>query len=63
MIANNRPFWVQKEYLLQLLSDTVFDLVLEPYDRDKDIFGSGATTARTTNSRVLLAGIKSTAQT
>jgi hypothetical protein len=39
-----------------LLSDSVFDLALEPYDCDKDILGSGATTARKTNRRVLLAG-------
>jgi hypothetical protein len=52
----NNTFWIQKEYLLQLLSDSVFDLVLEPYDCDKDILGSGATTARKTNSRVLPAG-------
>ena len=51
-------------YLLQLLSDLGFDLVLEQFDCDKDIVGQWTTTGwRKTNSRVLLAGIKSTAQT
>ena len=61
--SNNRSFWVQKEFLLQLLSDLGFDLVLEQFDCDKDIVGQWTTGWRKTHSRVLLAGIKSTAQT
>ena len=62
--SNDRSFWVQKDYPLQLLSDLGFDLVLEQFDCDKDIVGQWTTTGwRKTNSRVLLAGIKSTAQT
>ena len=61
--SNDRSFWVQKEYPLQLLSDVGFDLVLEQFDCDKDIVGQWTTTGwRKTNSRVLLAAIKSTAK-
>jgi SAM-dependent methyltransferase len=63
--SNKRSFWVQKEFLLQLLSDLGFDLVLEQFDCDKDIVGQWTTATgwRKTNSRVLLAAIKSVAQT
>lgn len=58
--ANNKSFWIQKEYLLQLLRDLGFDLVLEQFDCDNDIVGQLTTGWRRTHGRVLLVGIKST---
>jgi SAM-dependent methyltransferase len=57
--ANNKSFWVQKEYLLQLLKDLGFDIVLEQFDCDDDIVGQLTTGWRKVNDRVLLVGIKS----
>lgn len=56
--TNRRSFWVQKEYLLQLIRDLGFDIVLEQYDCDADIVGQ-ATGWRYQHSRVFLVGIRS----
>lgn len=56
--SNNKSFWIQKEYLLQLLHDLGFNVVLEQFDCDSDIVGQ-ANGWRYEHSRVLLVGIKS----
>jgi 2-polyprenyl-3-methyl-5-hydroxy-6-metoxy-1,4-benzoquinol methylase len=56
---NNRSFWVQKEYLLQLLKDLGFDIVLEQYDCDGDIVTELTTGNRKISDRVFLVAIKS----
>lgn len=55
--SNSRSFWVQKEYLLQLMHDLGFDIVLEQFDCDHDIVGQ-YTGWRRSNSRVLLVGLR-----
>ncbi len=56
---NNRSFRVQKEYLLQLLNDLGFDVVLEQFDCDNDIVSQLRTGWRRTHARALLVGVKS----
>jgi 2-polyprenyl-3-methyl-5-hydroxy-6-metoxy-1,4-benzoquinol methylase len=56
--SNDRSFWIQKEYLLQLLKDLGFDLVLEQFDCDNDIATQWTTGWRKAHDRVLLVGIK-----
>jgi SAM-dependent methyltransferase len=57
--SNNRSFWIQREYLAQLLKDLEFDIVLEQFDCEADIVGSFDTGYRKVQDRVLLVGIKS----
>jgi SAM-dependent methyltransferase len=57
--SNSRSFWIQKEYLLQLLKDLGFDLVFEQFDCDDDIAAQHTAGHRKTGDRVLLVGIKS----
>jgi SAM-dependent methyltransferase len=56
--ANQRSFWVQREYLLQLLQDVGFDIVLEQYDLMKNIV-SGMEAYYHALDRGLFVGIKS----
>ncbi len=57
--SNERSFWIQKEYLLQLLKDLGFDMVLEQFDCEPDIAEQHTTGWRRKTDRVLLVGIKS----
>jgi SAM-dependent methyltransferase len=56
--SNARSFWLQKEYLLQLLKDLGFDIVFEQFDVDNDIAVQHTTGWRAQTDRVLLVGIK-----
>jgi SAM-dependent methyltransferase len=56
--SNQRSFWVQKEYLLQLLRDVGFDIVLEQYDLMDNIV-AGMESYYHTHDRGLFVGIKS----
>jgi SAM-dependent methyltransferase len=58
--SNTRSFWLQKEYLLQLLKDLGFDIVFEQFDYDDDIAVQHTTGWRAQTDRVLLVGLKST---
>lgn len=55
--SNRKSFWIQKEYLLQLLHDLGFDLVFEQFDCDPDIVGQ-YTGWRRSNSRVFLVALR-----
>lgn len=56
--SNNRSFWIQKEYLLSLLRELGFDLVLEQFDSMPDIVGEMTAGTYRQHDRVLLVGIK-----
>jgi SAM-dependent methyltransferase len=56
--SNRRSFWVQKEYLLQLIKDVGFELVLEQYDLFPNIV-EGMNHYYRREDRSLFAGIKS----
>jgi SAM-dependent methyltransferase len=56
--SNQRSFWVQKKYLLQLLKDVGFDIVLEQYDLMENIV-TGMESYYHTHDRGLFVGIKS----
>lgn len=57
--TNEKSFWIQKEYLLQLLKDLGFDVALEQFDCDANIAEQYTTGWRKSTDRVLLVGIKS----
>jgi 2-polyprenyl-3-methyl-5-hydroxy-6-metoxy-1,4-benzoquinol methylase len=57
--SNSRSFWIQKEYLLHLLSDLGFDIVLQQFDCDWNIAEQNTTGWRYTHDRELLVGIRS----
>jgi SAM-dependent methyltransferase len=56
--SNQRSFWVQKEYLLQLVRDVGFDIVLEQYDLMGNIV-TGMDSYYRAHDRGLFVGIKS----
>jgi SAM-dependent methyltransferase len=56
---NKRSFWIQKEYLLQLLKDIGFDLVFEQFDCMDDIVGDMTEGFYHKIDRVMLVAIKS----
>jgi SAM-dependent methyltransferase len=56
---NKKSFWVQKEYLLQLLKDIGFDLVFEQFDCMDDIVGDMTDGFYNRIDRVMLVAIKS----
>lgn len=56
--SNNKSFWVQKEYLLQLLKEAGFNLVFEQYDCVPAIVPEYTQGWRKQNARVLLVGIR-----
>jgi SAM-dependent methyltransferase len=55
---NQKSFWVQKEYLLQLLKDIGFDLVFEQFDCMDDIVGDMTEGFYNKIDRVLLVAVK-----
>jgi 2-polyprenyl-3-methyl-5-hydroxy-6-metoxy-1,4-benzoquinol methylase len=57
--SNNRSFWIQKEYLIDLLRQIGFDIVVEQFDFMDDIVGEMTGGFYKTNDRVMLVGIKS----
>jgi hypothetical protein len=57
--SNQRSFWVQKEYLLQLFQEVGFDIVIEQYDLMENIL-LGMESYYHTHDRGLFVGIKST---
>lgn len=57
--SNNKSFWIQKEYLIDLLRQVGFDIVLEQFDFMDDIIGEMTGGFYKTNDRVMLVGIKS----
>ena len=56
--SNNASFWVQKEYLLQLLKEIGFDLVFEQFDCLDDIIGDMTDGFYNKIDRVMLVAIK-----
>jgi hypothetical protein len=56
---NKKSFWIQKEYLLQLLKDIGFDLVLEQFDCMDDIVSDMTQGFYRKIDRVMLVAIKS----
>jgi SAM-dependent methyltransferase len=56
---NKKSFWIQKEYLLQLLKDLGFDLVFEEFDCMDDIVGDMAEGFYNRIDRVMLVAVKS----
>ena len=56
---NKSSFWIQKEYLLQLLKDIGFDLVFEQFDCMDDIVGDMMEGFYHKIDRVMLVAIKS----
>jgi SAM-dependent methyltransferase len=56
--SNSRSFWVQKEYLLQLIKNCGFDIILEQYDLFSNIVTEMDTYYRE-HDRALFVGIKS----
>jgi SAM-dependent methyltransferase len=56
---NKKSFWIQKEYLLQVLKDLGFDLVFEQFDCMDDIVGDMMDGFYRQIDRVLLTAIKS----
>ena len=56
--SNNDSFWVQKEYLLQLLKEIGFDLVFEQFDCLDDIIGDMTTGFYNKIDRVMLVAVK-----
>jgi SAM-dependent methyltransferase len=56
---NKMSFWIQKEYLLQLLKDTGFDLVFEQFDCMEDIVTDMTEGFYHKIDRVMLVAIKS----
>ena len=56
--SNNRSFWIQKEYLLALLRELGFDLVLEQFDSMPDIVHEMTAGTYRQQDRVLLVGIR-----
>ena len=56
---NARSFWVQKEYLIQLIRDIGFDMVFEQFDFMPDIATEMTSGFYRTNDRILLVGVKS----
>ena len=58
---NRRSFWIQKEYLLQLIRDVGFDLVFEQFDYMPDIIREMTDGRYSVSDRVMLVGIKSDA--
>ena len=61
--ANEKSFWIQIEYLLQLLKSLGFDLVFERFDCMDDIFGDMTKGFYKKIDRVMLVAIKSGVQT
>jgi SAM-dependent methyltransferase len=57
--ANHRSFWIQKEYLLQLLRDLGFDIILEQFDFMGDIAFEMTKGNYKTDDRNLIVAIKS----
>jgi SAM-dependent methyltransferase len=58
---NNRSFWIQKEYLLQLLKELGFGLVYEQFDHLDNITHEMTDGWHAKMDRVMLVGIKSDA--
>lgn len=56
---NKSSFWIQKEYLLQLLKDVGFDLVFEQFDCMEDIVGDMTQGFYHKIDRVMLVAVKS----
>jgi SAM-dependent methyltransferase len=57
--ANKRSFWIQKEFLLQLLKEIGFDIVLEQFDCMDDIIGDMTEGFYNQIDRVMLVAVKS----
>jgi len=57
--GNYRSFWIQKEYLLQLLRDIGFDIILEQFDFMGDIAADMTSGIYKSHDRNLIVAIKS----
>jgi hypothetical protein len=56
--SNNKSFWIEKPYLLQVMKEAGFDMVFEQFDCEADIAASYTTGFRARNARVFLVGLK-----
>ncbi len=56
--SNNRSFWIQKEYLIDLLRQLGFGVVVEQFDWMGDVIHEMTAGSYRTQDRVLLVGIK-----
>ena len=57
--GNSRSFWIQKEYLLQLLRDLGFDIILEQFDFMGNISQEMTAGTYKSDDRTLIVAIKS----
>jgi len=56
--SNNRSFWIEKPYLLQVMKEIGFDMVFEQFDCESDIATQYTTGFRAQHARVFLVGVK-----
>lgn len=56
--SNNKSFWIEKPYLLQIMKEAGFEMVFEQFDCEDDIANQYTTGYRGKHSRVFLVGVK-----
>jgi SAM-dependent methyltransferase len=56
--SNNKSFWIEKAYLLQVMKEAGFDMVFEQFDCETDVAAQYTAGFRARHARVFLVGVK-----